>query len=94
MGRHAGRSARWEAGLSYARGTRLKPPTGVRRKRSCVGVTARSALAGVGAGDTVLTEGTGGVFDPGVLGKIEGAHVSSWHEAGVGAPRLAHPELG
>jgi NADPH:quinone reductase-like Zn-dependent oxidoreductase len=55
----------------------------------CVGVTAWSALAGVGAGDTVLTEGTGGVSLFAVqLAKALGARVIATTSSPEKAERL------
>lgn len=55
----------------------------------CAGVTAWSALAGVGAGDTVLTEGTGGVSLFAVqLAKALGARVIATTSSPEKAERL------
>jgi len=55
----------------------------------CAGVTAWSALAGVGAGDTVLTQGTGGVSIFAVqLAKAMGARVIATTSSSEKADRL------
>jgi NADPH:quinone reductase-like Zn-dependent oxidoreductase len=55
----------------------------------CAGVTAWSALAGVGAGDTVLTQGTGGVSIFAVqLAKAMGARVIATTSSAAKADQL------
>jgi NADPH:quinone reductase-like Zn-dependent oxidoreductase len=55
----------------------------------CAGVTAWSALAGVGAGDTVLTQGTGGVSIFAIqLAKAMGARVIATTSSAAKADKL------